>query len=116
VFIPLPIWQNMRESKLIKIEVDKEERIERLVKEYGMAQPDALKEAIKKIEKKLGGQHAKAAIQAIDNQELAVAADIILTYYDKYYDKSIESRKLYAAVKWNWQDAATATQNLVNIK
>jgi tRNA 2-selenouridine synthase len=116
VFIPLPIWQNMRESKLIKIEVDKEERIERLLKEYGMAQPDALKEAIKKIEKKLGGQHAKAAMLAIDNQELAVAADIILTYYDKYYDKSIESRKLYAAVKWNWQDAATATQNLVNIK
>jgi tRNA 2-selenouridine synthase len=116
VFIPLPMWHKMRESKLIKIEVAKEERIERLVKEYGIAQPDALKKAIKQIEKKLGGQHAKAATLAIDNQNLAVAADIILTYYDKYYDKSIENRNLHGTIKWNWQDVATSTQNLLNLK
>lgn len=116
VFIPLPIWQNMRESKLIKIEVSKEERIKRLVKEYGMAQPDALKKAIKQIEKKLGGQHAKAAIMAIDNNNLTVAADIILTYYDKYYDKSIESRKLHGTMEWNWQDVAASIQKLLNLK
>ena len=113
VFIPLPIWQNMRTSKLIKVEVSKEERINRLVREYGRANPASLKKAIQQIEKKLGGQHAKAAIQAIEENNLAEAAKIILVYYDKYYDKSINSRRVDATISWSWENHHLAMQQLI---
>ena len=51
----------MTASSLVEIGVSKEIRTERLVKEYGDADPEKFLEAMTKISKKLGGQHYKTA-------------------------------------------------------
>ena len=45
-----------------------------------------------KIEKRLGPQNAKEALQELENGNLRKVADITLSYYDKAYDYNHEKR------------------------
>jgi hypothetical protein len=47
-----------------------------------------LKSRTEKLRKKLGGQHANAAIEAIDKGEFKHWIEIVLVYYDKTYNHS----------------------------
>lgn len=91
VRVPETLFLEMKNSKVVKIEVDKEIRIQRLVKEYASFNIDELKNIVLKIGKRLGGQNVKLAIEALDNNNFAKAADITLTYYDKAYNYSIQN-------------------------
>ncbi len=51
----------MNGNPIIELEVPREIRVNRLVMEYGKADPKEFLEAMIKITKKLGGQHFKAA-------------------------------------------------------
>ncbi len=85
VHIPEHFYRSLRAAPLLVIEVALKERIKRLVKEYGQAPDDLLREAFERIRKKLGGQHLKAAFEALDQDDRAAAAAIALAYYDKAY-------------------------------
>ena len=65
-----------------------DQRVHRLVHDYGRFQKKDLAHAFKKIEKRLGGQHLKAALEAIEVSDGAEACAIALSYYDKAYDRS----------------------------
>ncbi|HEV7347941.1 tRNA 2-selenouridine(34) synthase MnmH [Telluribacter sp.] len=84
-FIPLAMWEQMRQAPVAFIDVPKEVRIRRLVREYACFDPALLYEATDRIQKRLGGQHHQAALRALDQQDYATVADITLTYYDKAY-------------------------------
>ena len=45
-----------------------------------------LEAAIHKIERKLGGEKAKQCLEAIQNEDYSLVADITLDYYDKGYE------------------------------
>jgi len=92
-YIPDPFWNQMRAVPVIKLEVPKKERIERLIKLYTISDKSNLIEATKRIQKRLGAQHVKAAVEAIEKNNLNVATDIILTYYDKAYKHGISRRQ-----------------------
>jgi len=92
VSIPDPLYKQMRQSQLVKINMGKEIRIARLVKDYVTIEPDKLVVAVERIRKKLGGQWADQAIEAIKKQNYELAADILLTYYDKAYLKGQQRR------------------------
>jgi len=92
-FINDSLWGQMRKASVVKIECSKESRINRLIRQYTVEDKEKLIEATLRIQKKLGGQHAKAAIEAIENEKFDVATDIILTYYDKTYLHGILQRK-----------------------
>lgn len=91
-WIPNELFNLMRSSNVIKMEIDKEERIKRLVKEYAGFDTKFLEDCVLKIQKKLGGQNAKAALESLKNGELGRVADITLKYYDKSYSFGLESR------------------------
>lgn len=93
VYVPEPLWAQLRKSPLYRAELSKEARVARLINEYGQYEKKQLTEAIHKITKKLGGQHAKAGIIALENGDLALVANILLTYYDKSYQQNIMQRK-----------------------
>jgi tRNA 2-selenouridine synthase len=93
VRLPHPLWLQMRQAPVIKVEIPKAVRIQRLVKEYGCFDKQLLALAIERIRKRLGGQHANAAIQALEQDDLAKVADITLTYYDKAYGFGLADRK-----------------------
>lgn len=90
--IPQSLWEQMRAASVVTIDLPLEERVAYLVKEYGKFTKEELIAATERITKHLGGQHAKAAIQAIEDGDLKTACEISLVYYDKTYSYSAEQR------------------------
>jgi tRNA 2-selenouridine synthase len=85
--IPDGLWDQMRESMLYAIDVDKEIRLDRALKYY--SEPidiELLKFSFEKIHKRLGGLDYQLAVKALEERDLRTAAAIALTYYDKAYN------------------------------
>ena len=92
-WIPNELFQLMRKSPVLKMEIEKNLRIKRLVKEYADFDKNHLENCILRIGKKLGGQNVKQAIESLKNEQLDNVADITLQYYDKSYSFGLEQRK-----------------------
>lgn len=91
-FVPDEIFLQMRKAPVVFVDVPHQERIARLVEMYAQAGREELIASVSKIRKRLGGQHAKAAIEFIEQTNLAAAADILLVYYDKSYMHALSAR------------------------
>ena len=85
VYIPDPFWRRMLAAPLFGLQVPFEKRLARLVKLYAQYPQEALAASFEKISKRLGGQHLKAALEALDAGDYAAAAAVALSYYDKSY-------------------------------
>lgn len=79
------LFAKMRAAEVVKLNIPKEERIKRLVKEYACFDIEVLALMVSKIEKRLGGLNVKRAYESLENNDFATVADITLTYYDKAY-------------------------------
>jgi len=90
--IPDAFYATMRSNTLYFAEMPIEERADRLVVDYGRYPKEELAEATKRIERRLGPQHCKAALQALDAGDLRTVALITLQYYDKAYLRGTEGR------------------------
>lgn len=90
--LPKRLFETMQTSQLAYIVVDKQTRITRLVNEYACFSKDLLAASIKKIEKRLGYDNAKFALEALENNHFELVADITLRYYDKAYQWQIQNR------------------------
>lgn len=91
-YIPDELFVQMRKSPVIFVQVPHEERIERLVNMYSHTTKEILITSVEKIKKRLGGQHAKEAIDYIRSGDLHAAANVLLVYYDKAYTHALMSR------------------------
>jgi len=116
IFLPNDFWQTMMKSPLVKMEVSKEVRVQRLVNEYGDADKTEFLEIMGKITQKLGGQHFNAAKEKLELGDMASTIEILLTYYDKAYLNSIEKRKsrIKTIAPWNGKNAADFASTLIN--
>lgn len=85
VFIQNHIWLQMQQAPLVLMEVPMADRLSFLVKEYGGFEKELLAASILRIGKHLGGQHVKAALEALDAGDLETVASITLAYYDRSY-------------------------------
>jgi len=90
--IPNDLWVQMRAANVYYVDLPLEKRVEYLVKAYGKYSKEELIESIEKIRKRVGFQHSKAAIEAINNGDLKKACEISLVYYDKSYDHGVAKR------------------------
>ncbi|MFZ1686093.1 MAG: tRNA 2-selenouridine(34) synthase MnmH [Flavobacteriales bacterium] len=79
------LFAQMREARLFFAEMPIEERATRLVADYGKYPKVELAEAIKRIGKRLGPQHCKTALEALEADDFFMVAIVTLTYYDKTY-------------------------------
>ncbi len=91
--IPDEMFARIRKSPLIIIQKTKEMRIQHLVEEYAILDINELKNAIERIAKRIGGLNLNNALEALENKDFAMVADITLSYYDKTYSYGIEQRK-----------------------
>lgn len=92
VYLPDPFWRQMLQSPLIFLEIPIAARIEQLVGAYAPFGQQQLEESFQRIAKRLGGQHVKAALEALEKSDFAAAAAIALQYYDKAYLHSLRHR------------------------
>ena len=88
-------WKQIKSVPVLLVNLSIQERIEFLVYEYGNFPAEKLEESILKIAKRLGGQHVKAAMEALEFGELHQVAAITLNYYDKAYLYALENRKAH---------------------
>lgn len=94
IVLPESFWTKKNTSAVIFLEVEKAERIERLLKDYSICDPEILREAVLRIQKKLGGVRTKEALEALDLNNLRTVADITLYYYDKAYQTGLRTLKV----------------------
>lgn len=93
LIIPNNLYDNIRSSPLVFLDVDEHARVTYLSKLYGQSSVSELKELVLKIERRLGGQRAREAISAIEEQNLDRAAAILLSYYDRSYSYGVNRRQ-----------------------
>jgi tRNA 2-selenouridine synthase len=85
VYLPDEFYNRLTAAPVVMLEQPMAWRINHLVEHYARYPKSALAEAFTRIKKRLGGQHLKAALQALDVDDFATAAEIALVYYDKAY-------------------------------
>lgn len=111
-FIPLPFWEQMQYAQeLVFVDIPKDVRIQRLVREYACYDHQLLLEASERIKKRLGGQHYKEIIEALTKYDYATVADISLNYYDKAYLYGLSQHRVKQVTRLEVQEdnpAATA--------
>ncbi|HEY0652125.1 MAG TPA: tRNA 2-selenouridine(34) synthase MnmH [Chryseosolibacter sp.] len=102
IFLPLDLWKTMSSAPLVEILVTKEDRIKRLVREYGSAPKDQFLASMEKIVKKLGGQHFNAAKEKLIEGDMYATIDILLTYYDKAYATGMSKKTNRIQTRLDW--------------
>lgn len=90
--IPHCLYKQMKNSKLIFIDIPRDERAKQLVKEYSIFDKEDLKNSILHIQKKLGGLNLKNAFKYLDEDNFLEVAKITLNYYDKSYFLLLQKR------------------------
>lgn len=90
--IPDELFLQMMAAPALEVTRSVEERLDLLVSIYGEADPEDLVIATQRIQRRLGGQHAKAAMELIRSGDLRSACAIILAYYDRTYRHDLERR------------------------
>jgi tRNA 2-selenouridine synthase len=99
VNIPRPVWQQMSQALMIFVEVDREQRLDFLLQDYGELPASDLSAAMQRLKKRLGGARLKAALDAIDQNDRRTFASIALDYYDKTYLKALKKRSPETVIK-----------------
>ncbi len=92
--VPLPqmLWNQMRNSPLIMINTGYETRLERLIRDYTNFPKEEILASVMKLEKRLGFDNCKFALEMCNNDNLSGAAKICLDYYDKAYMYQLYTR------------------------
>lgn len=91
--LPNALWDTMRSSPIIFLEIPFEERLNHIVEEYGECEKEKLTDATKRISQRLGGLDAKNTIGFLEQGEMKEAFRILLRYYDKHYLKGLHNRE-----------------------
>lgn len=85
LLLPEDFFKQLQTAPSVSIQASKQERIQRIMRDYGMADKRDLCNAVKKIEKHLGGLACKTISNQILENNYDSAISSLLNYYDAYY-------------------------------
>jgi tRNA 2-selenouridine synthase len=85
VFMPEEFYRNMQKNPTVVLLMDIKTRMPRLLKEYSCYGRSDLEASVNRISRRLGGDRAKEANEAIRSGDFEKAIAITLDYYDKAY-------------------------------
>jgi tRNA 2-selenouridine synthase len=92
VKIPDGIYNKMRATIVVEIEVPLENRIKNIARDYASFPKEKLAEATKRIEKKLGNKNMNDGLNYLQENDFYNWIKILLDYYDKAYTFSKSQR------------------------
>ncbi len=92
-YIPDEFFNLMRSAPVIKIDLPKPVRIQRLKKEYTEVSKDILIFHLNRIKKRLGPLETQMAIESVESGDMEQAIDITLKFYDKAYAHGLSKRE-----------------------
>jgi tRNA 2-selenouridine synthase len=90
--IPDEIYNKMRATTVVEIEVPLENRIQNIARDYASFPKEKLAEATKRIEKKLGNKNMNDGLNYLNENDFYNWIKILLDYYDKAYTFSKSQR------------------------
>jgi tRNA 2-selenouridine synthase len=93
VWLPEVLFRKLREAPIVVIAKTREERAKYLSAGYGENPLEKLKNGFVRIADRLGGQHANAALEALEQRDFTEAATLALHYYDKAYTHGLSKRQ-----------------------
>lgn len=111
--LPKPIFSQIQTSVLYFIEMELEERLERILEEYKGLSLEKMVFAVIRIKKRLGGMMAKNIVAALLDKNIKEAFRYLLQYYDKQYDKSLKGR-MYEKLYYHRKDSKSIAIHLLN--
>lgn len=88
--IPDTVYEHMQQSPKVFIERSKEERIARILAEYGHFDVEVLAEKTTSLSKRMGPEQAKKAVEFLREGLLTQWVNLLLEYYDKGYEHARE--------------------------
>ena len=95
VNIPQALWNTMRSAPVYFLDIPFEKRLDHLVAGYGNLDKEPMLHAIVRIKKRLGGLETKTAVNFLIEDNIRECFRVLLTYYDKQYQKGLMNRDRY---------------------
>ena len=90
VILPDRFFEQMLKSPLIDLQKTEDERIHHIQEEYAQLPKTELIQAVKRLQKRLGGLRTQEAIVAIQEDNHPSWIQNLLIYYDKTYDFDLQ--------------------------
>ena len=117
VYLPQTLWETMNRSNVIELDVPKNIRAKRIVKEYGGIEKIDLADSINKIQSRFGGNRVKDALNLLDENKLEEVVLLLLDYYDKayQYSKNMYKKQEIARLEMHTGDPAEIAPELTKI-
>lgn len=117
IVIPYSFWQQKILANHIEIKIPREQRIAFLVEEYGNLDKQFLIGATMHIQKRLGPEQTKNALQFLEQNDLSNFIKTILTYYDKTYNYCIskKTKVKILSMETNYDNAINCAENLLQV-
>lgn len=117
VYLPETLWDNMNDSNVIELQIEKSMRAKRAVEEYGHFNKELLSASIEKIKSRFGGNRVKEAMEFLQEEKLEEVAMLLLDYYDKAYSfsKNKYKKKEIAVLNSSTNDASINAADLIKI-
>ncbi|MGC9152009.1 MAG: tRNA 2-selenouridine(34) synthase MnmH [Microbacter sp.] len=117
VQLPYPFFVQMHQAEAFYIQTTFDDRVERLVNEYAHFPTEQLIASIQLLERRLGGNHCRDAVNACLSNDFHTAIAIVLQYYDKAYAKALIEKPYQNIVMVpSFNDSSAVAVYLKNLK
>lgn len=104
--LPATIYNAIRSAPVVDVRIGMDRRRKRILGEYAIFPVSVLKATTEKIGKRLGPQHLKKALEALDRNDLENWLTIVIHYYDKLYSHGNSIREPHSVFKLNLETTA----------
>jgi len=84
--IPHEFFNQMKTSRRIEILRSESNRLDELINTYSVFNKEELKESVLRINKRLGPQRTKIALESINQENWELVCRSVLDYYDRCYE------------------------------
>jgi len=115
--IPPALWNTIRTKKVYFLDIPFDERLKYIKEDYGCLDKENIKEAVIRIQKRLGPLETKSTLAFIEEDNYLEAFRILLQYYDKHYLKALHNRQdiddLVIKIDCEKVDTLKNTQNIL---
>lgn len=98
VNLPAAFFKQMRDKQIYFLDIPFEERLRFITEHYGKFEKALLVNAVIRIKKRLGGLETKNAVNFLIEDNIKDCFAILLTYYDKFYLKSLQNRENFSSL------------------
>ncbi len=91
--LPNALWHTIRQARVYFLDIPFDARLDFITRNYGKHKMEELVNAVIRIQKRLGNESTKNAINLLLEGRHRDAFAILLRYYDKYYKSSLQKRE-----------------------